>query len=75
MNPFEKYACYTQSHLYYQYQQDQKERIDKCEMKFLEFLKEISGLDEQHKQECLKKCFRDTCLAAGFSISTSDRIY
>ena len=27
MNPFEKYACYTQSHLYYQYQQDQKERI------------------------------------------------
>ncbi len=68
MNPFEKYTYYTQSQFEYWYQQDQKERIDKCEMKFLEFLKEISGLDEQHKQECLIKCFRDTCLATGPSI-------
>ena len=75
MNPFEKYTFYTQSQFEYWYQQDQEEKTNKCETKFLEILKELNDLDNQHKQELFQRCFRDTCLAAGFSITSSDKIY
>ena len=44
-----------------------KEKTNKCEIKFLEILKELNGLDEQHKQELFQRCFRDTCLTASVS--------
>ena len=63
MNPFEKYACYTQSQFEYWYQQDQEKRTNICKKHLLDFLTDFNGLDNQHKQEC----FRDICLEIGFS--------
>ncbi len=67
MNPFEKYKSYSQSQFEYWYQQNQEEKTNKCEIKFLEILKELNGLYEQHKQELFQRCFRDTCLATSVS--------
>ena len=70
MNPFANYT-YTDYAAYQyaqQHHQEQMNKVNRCERKFIEILAEQSELAPQYRQELLQKCFKDVCLSAGVSI-------
>ena len=71
MNPFANYT-YTDYVAYQcaqQHHQEQMNKVNNCERKFIEILAEQNELEPQYRQELLQRCFKHICLAAGVSIS------
>lgn len=63
MNPFEDLHNTTQK-----YQQEQRQRIDKCKAKILEVINELKKLPPEYQNEIYQWCIQNAIVSGEFTL-------